>query len=219
MLKCRQGSVSRPQRSATGLCSLPCGAPLRGICTCPNWRASVCLLFFFFLNYSWFIIVLFIFRLNYKPKLHHRISAPRTLLPADLMAFCPWASAATLGPRDMETSTLTGKPRGLGAGLRESCPHSMAQCPLLLCPSPSRAVLPFPTPSLNYPYSLARFSICPAVAHLLLSLARHSLPLPVFRRMLFLNAPQFAALAPRPHFLHGPSSLAVAPCHPSCLAS
>lgn len=75
--------------------------------------------FFFFLNYSWFIIVLFILRLNYKPKLHHWISAPRTLLPADLMAFCPWASAATPGPRDMEYSTLTGKPRGLGTGLGE----------------------------------------------------------------------------------------------------
>lgn len=123
MLKCKR-ALCRPEVSHGSVAS-SLGNTIREIRTSSNWRASVCLPFFF--NYSWFIVVLFILRLNYKPKLHHRISAPRNLLPPDLMAFCPWASAATLGPRDAEHSTSwTGKPRGLGAGVREAPKISLA---------------------------------------------------------------------------------------------
>lgn len=48
--KIKRVHIHHDQRSAIGLRSLLCGVPLRGICTSPNWRASVCLPFF--LNYS-----------------------------------------------------------------------------------------------------------------------------------------------------------------------
>lgn len=66
--------------------------------------------------------VLFILRLNYKPKLHHRrLEKPP---PAGLLVFCPWASVAALMPRDVEvclgllSKHEVGKSSGRRVGVR-----------------------------------------------------------------------------------------------------